>query len=211
MERVQAISDLEFIRRTMKASTRYTNIPPMGYLLSGLFGLAGPLYTWLCLGAEKIANPALITICDVIILGVAWLTILLAAAFASAVFSVLRAKRLGKSAWNSLVARMLGSQVPLLFAAGLLTIGMAAHQQYSLIPAIWLISYGLVLFSLYFFTGKDHLIQSVIFLALGAASLFSPAGASLVLLATGFGATNLFFGVRGLLKEKEVYETGPAE
>jgi len=211
MEKAQAISDLEFIKKTMKASTRYTNIPPMGYLLSGWFGLAGPFYTWLYLGAEKVGDPARITFYDVVILAIAWLTILLAAAFSSAVFSVLRARRLGKSAWNSLVARMLGSQVPLLFAAGILTIAMAAAKQYSLIPGIWLISYGLVLFSLYFFTGKDHLIQSVVFLALGAASLFSPAQASLILLAAGFGATNLFFGIRGLLKEKEVYETGPAQ
>jgi len=211
MEKAQAISDLEFIRKTMRASTRYTNIPPLGYLLSGLFGLAGPVYSWLYLGAEKVADPARIEFYDVFTLGVAWLTILLAAAFASAVFSVLRAKGLGKSAWNSLVARMLGSQTPQLFAAGILTIGMVAHKQYSLIPGVWLISYGLVLFSLYFFTGKDHLIQSAVFLALGAASLFSQAGVSLILLAAGFGATNLFFGVRGLLKEKEVYETGPAQ
>ena len=211
MANEQALEDLKLIKRTMKASTRFTNIPPLGYLFSGLFGLAGPFYTYLYLGAQKVSDPAGITVYDALILAIAWLTILLGAASASVIFSVLRAKRLGKSAWNSLLARMLGSQAPQLAVSAVLTIGLASRGEYDMIPGVWLISYGLVLFSWYFFTGRDHLIQSVIFLALGAAALFSPAPISLVLLAAGFGATNLFFGIKGLRKEKEVYETGPAQ
>lgn len=211
MANEQALDDLKFIKRAMRASTKYTNIPPLGYLFSGLFGLAGPVYTYLYLGAEKVADPSLITVFDVVILATAWGVILIGSALASAIFSVLRARRLGKSAWNSLVARMLGSQAPTLLAAGVLTVGLAGHGQYDLIPGLWLISYGLILFSLYYFTGKDHLIQSAVFMALGTAAMFSPALVSLALLAAGFGATNLFFGVKGLLREKEVYETGPAQ
>jgi hypothetical protein len=211
MEKSEAIRDLEFIRRTMKASTRYTNIPPMGYLLAGLFGLVGPLYSWLFLGAEKIVDPSRITALDLAVLAVAWSVILLAAAFCAVLFSVLRARRLGKSAWNSLVSRMVFSQIPQLLAAGALTLGLAASRKYELIPAVWLISYGLILFSLFFFTGKDHLIQSGVFLCLGIGALFAPFMISLFILAAGFGATNLFFGVRGLMKEKEVYEAGTAQ
>ncbi|HUT52477.1 MAG TPA: hypothetical protein VM658_03715 [bacterium] len=204
MEREQVEKDLQFIKQTMEASTRYTNLPPLGYLLAGVCGLAGPGLTWLIIGADKAADPRLFTGWDVALLAVLWILILAAAAGGSVYLSLARAEKLGVSALTPPARRMFSSQFPLLGAVGVLTLGLFATRDFGLIPALWLLSYGLVLFGFHYYTGKDHLLQSLIFLALGAVAAFSSGRTALVLMALGFGAVNLAFGVKNLIADKEL-------
>ena len=60
-----------------------------------------------------------------------------------------------------------------------------------LVPALWLLHYGLIIFSFSYFTGWEHRAQSFVFLALGATALLGPGCLALPLLAAGFGLVHL--------------------
>jgi hypothetical protein len=204
MERDQVEQDLKFIKETMEASTRYTNLPPLGYLLAGGLGLVGPWLTWVIIGAAKAADPRLFTGWDVALLAALWIAVLAGAAGGSVYLAMARARRLGQKAMTPPARRMFSSQFPLLGAAAVLTLGLFASRDFGLIPGLWLLSYGVVLFGFHYYTGRDHLVKSFIFLALGAVAVFSSGATALVMLAIGFGSLNLAFGVKNLLADKEL-------
>jgi len=201
MEPQEIAGELQFIKQTMWASTRYTNVPPGGAVLAGVLGGAGAAASYWMLGAAKLADPGLLSRGDRIGLLVLWAGILAVAAGVSVALIVRQARKTGRSAWNPLVARMFFSELPLLLAGGLLTWVLADRGLDALIPGWWLLDYGLVLFGLHYYTGNDHRNQSLIFLTLGAVALFSPLGRAVMLLAAGFGAVHLLFGLKGFLEQ----------
>lgn len=203
MDDDERVRDLQFIRRSIEAATRYTNVPPQGQLAAGGLGLLGSLLTYLYLGAEGARDLNHLSNSEAIFLAVVWGLVLVAAGTASAWFAIRRARAHGVSAWNSLAARMFFSQVPQALAAGVLTLGLAAPGRYGLIPALWLLGYGLILFSFAYFTGRDHRRQAAGFLALGALAVFSSGPTSLLLLALGFGLINLIYGFKGIIMASE--------
>jgi len=135
-------------------------------------------------------------------LGVIWALVFVVSLLASVLFARRNARKEGKKAWDPLVKRMVMSQLPLLAAGAILTLVLALSGNVALIPGWWLWCYGLVLFSLHFFTGKDHLVQSAIFFALGTAAFFVSVLPALALLAAGFGGVHLVFGLRYLVKQR---------
>ncbi len=200
MDQAQIEQDLQLIKRTIKASVRYTNIPPLGYLCSGIFGLAGPALTYLIIGADKAGHPDLLTRTDLLALAGVWIGIMLAALCSSAFFMARRARKRKQAAWNSLSARIFLSQLPVLLVAAILTSALAGYGLVAMVPALWLLFWGLILFSFFFFTGTEHLLQSIIFIALGTAGLLVPFPVTLLLLAAGFGLINLVWGIAGLVR-----------
>jgi hypothetical protein len=201
MDREQIEKELIFIKKAMEASTKYTNVAPLGYIAAGVLGLIGPVITYLLLGEEKIAAPALFTMFDITALAVLWLVVLFASVGLSAYFMKERAGKYDEPAWNPTATRMFASQIPQMIVAAAMTFGLFKYDCYQLIPALWLMSYGLLLFAFQFFTGRDHLIQSYIFIVLGVIAAFSPGNVSLLLLAVGFGAVNLFYGFKNHIRE----------
>ena len=100
----------------------------------------------------------------------------------------------------TLASRLFFSQVPCALVAGILTAALAVRGDYSLIPALWLLCYGIIAYSFSYFTGKEHKIQAVLFLVLGLWAAFDDFSVSLVLLGLGFGGIHLAFGIARLLK-----------
>ena len=71
--------DLKFIRATMESSSRYTNVPASGYLITGLLGFLGTWGTYIYLGGEKVADMTRIITKDMVILIALWLLVFVAA------------------------------------------------------------------------------------------------------------------------------------
>ena len=194
--------DLAFIKRTMEQATRYDNVPPIGYVIVGLLGLAGAGATYGILGAEQAAKLSRLDPAGISSMALVWGGVLAVTLICLAVAVVARAKRRGIKAWNSLATRMFLSQVPQVVAAGLLTAGLLQFERVGLIPAVWLLHYGVITYSFSYFAGKDHQLLGAVFVALGAAALFGPAAWAVPLLAIGFGLMHIVFGVIRMMRNK---------
>jgi len=202
MDRQQVEKELSFIKKAMESSVQYTNIAPLGYIAAGVMGLMGAVITYLLLGEEKIADPGLFTAFDITVLAVLWLVVLFASVGMSAYFMKERADKRDEPAWNPTASRMFLSQIPQMTVTAAMTFGLFRYDLYQLIPALWLMNYGLMLFAFHYFTGKEHFYQGFIFIIFGVIAAFSSNCTSLMLLGIGFGGINLIFGFKNFFKEQ---------
>ena len=199
-ERIE--QDLTFIRETMEKATRYKNIPAAAYLTSGLASLAGTGLTYLLLGKEKAATLADLASWQVILLAFLWLCVLAAALATFIHFTNRNAQKQGLTAWSSLARRMFFSQLPLAAVAGVLTLALALAGQFQLIPALWLMNFGIILFSFSYFAGPDNKVHGLVFILLGVAAALGPSRWALPLLLIGFGGVQILFGLVRLVRTR---------
>ena len=203
--------DLKIIRKIMESSSRYTNIPASGYLVAGVFGLLGVWGTFAFLGKEQIANMTLLTPAEMKTLAILWSIVFIAALGTVTFFSWRKARKHKISAWNSLAARMVFSQVPLLTVVGILTLAMASKGYYDLIPGMWLGLYGTILYSFSYFTGFEHKIEGSLFILLGIIAVFASGNLALILLGAGFGGIHIMAGIGRLLIKKGLHVSESVE
>lgn len=194
--------DLKYIRQTMESSSRYSNIPASGYMLTGLLGIVGTWGTYLYLGNAKVMDTSLVMLSDVAGLVVIWGLVFLLAVAGVMLCAWNKARRHDRSAWNSLVARMLRSQIPLVLVVGALTLAMALQGYYSVIPGMWLGIYGTVLYSFSYFTSVEHKIEGIGFMSLGVFTLFVHGIIGLWCVGLGFGGIHLVAGIWRFLSGK---------
>ena len=200
--------DLKVIRKAIELSSRYTNITARGYFFTGVVAAIGAWRTYLFLGREKIANMALITLADLKILTLIWSLVFVAAIGIVMFFSWRKARKNQISAWNSLSARMLFSQIPLIFVAGMLTIALGSKGYYPVIPGLWLSLYGVVLYAFSYFTGLGQKIEGWLFMGLGSVALFVSGPVAILLLGAGFGGIHIASGlVRWFVKGQRQHES----
>ena len=204
--------DLKIIRQAIEASSRYTNITAKGYIFTGIVGMLGVYGTYVFLGGEKVADMNLITSGEVKILTILWSLVFVLAVGGVMLFSWSKARRNNISAWNSLAARMLLSQIPLIAVAGVFTIAMGFKGYYPFIPGMWLGIYGVILHSFSYFTGASHKIEGLLFIVLGSVAVFTPGAITLLLLGVGFGGIHIVSGiVRKLIRGKGQHESEPVK
>lgn len=199
LEKLQ--QDLEFIRKTMETSTRYRHTPPAGDLAAGLVATLGMGASALAVGVERLLDVNGLSAAEVWLLAPIWLATFVLALGLGVFFTLLQARRLGRAAWNPLAARMFLSQIPQVLMAGVLSVACALHHDYQLIPAVWLLVYGLILHSFSYFTKSYHRLQGLLFMLLGVATAFAPASWAAFLLWLGFGGLHIGFGVLGLARQ----------
>ena len=192
--------DLAFIKSTMEKATKYANRPSAAYLIIGLIGLGGCVGTYLMIGADRAASLSGLTDNDLFHLALLWGGTLAAAVICMAAAAIRRARKRGIAAWNSLAARMFLSQIPLGIVAGMLTLALGLSGYIEFIPALWLLHFGLITYSFSYFAGTDHKVKSAVFLVLGTLALFGPSSWALPLLAAGFGAVHVVFGVYRMVR-----------
>jgi hypothetical protein len=204
----QLTNDLEFIKKTMEAATRYTNIPPSCYLITGCLGLLGVALSYIVLGLTGDTWGTGRQAAEAMTSGqIGWLATIWAGALAMAllvniVAATLRARRLKVRAWNSLAARMFLSQGPLVLVAGLVTVFLVQQHLYHAVAAAWLVHYGVIVYSFSYFTTRDHRVFGILLILLGAITFFSPGWFALPSLGLGFGVLHLLFGVRRLILDR---------
>lgn len=192
---------LAYIKKTMEASGTYSNIPAYGYISAGLLGLTGCLISFGYLGIEKLDDLSSLKIPDIWVLGVIWGMVFIAAVLAVVVFTIRDARKRNDEAWNSLASRLFLSQIPSVLAAGVLTMALINRGEFDLVPSVWLLLYGVIVFSFHYFTGIEHKIQGIIFLGAGIASLLMTGYYSLIMLAVCFGGLHIFFGCIKIIRK----------
>lgn len=176
-----AADNLRFIRETMESSRAFTSVPGWGGVGMGLSALgAGAL-------AAPWGRPQ------------DWLEIWLAVAVVAAAIGgwtlLGKARGNGERLTAGIGRRFLLGLVPPLVAAAVLTYGLARFDAPALIPAVWLMLYGVAVVTGGMFSVPPVPAMGAAFMALGAAALLAPVSWHNVLLTLGFGGLHIAFGL----------------
>lgn len=190
----RALQDLSFIRRTMEGAAAFTDVPGWGLVAcGGVALLTAPL-------AAQQPTPE------------RWIATWVAAAFVAAIvgsWMMFRKMRnrvgTGQPLLVSLPARkFLLSFWPSILTGALITValidpfvpGIDAHLTTRVLPGLWLLLYGLGVTTAGAFSIRAVPLMGLGFIALGAVALFAPALDGDLMMALGFGALQVAFGLR---------------
>jgi hypothetical protein len=175
-----AEESIQFIRQTMERSSTFTAVPGLGGAGMGAIGLAAAVLAANQSSAER------------------WLIVWLVAAAVAlgiGVTAVLRkAARIGAPLTGAVGRRFAMSLAAPLVSGAALTWGVWMHNDWALMPAVWLLLYGTGLLAGGIFSVAAVRLLGVAFMALGVAALASPPAWGNVWLGMGFGGLQLAFG-----------------
>ncbi len=177
----RAMDNLRFIRETMERSAVFTSVPGYGGALMGATAI----------GAAIIAHnqPSIKN----------WLIVWLveaALAFSIGLFALWQKSKTSGESLASVPAKKFAlAFAPPMVAGTILTALFYYRGFYEFLPCVWLTLYGTAVV-----TGGAYSVRIVpivgwIFVALGAVAAFAPGNAGNLLMALGFGATQIVFGL----------------
>jgi hypothetical protein len=177
----RAFDNLRFIRETMERSADFTAVPGYGGALMGATALGAAIVA---------ANQNSIRF---------WLITWLAEAILAVSIGLFAAWQKAKNSGDSLVSaparKFAFAFAPPLVGGILLTALFYKNGWFENLPAVWLTFYGVAVV-----TGGAYSVKAVptmgwLFVALGAAAIFAPAAYGDWLMALGFGALHIVFGI----------------
>jgi hypothetical protein len=176
-----AEESLHFIRQTMERSSTFTAVPGVGGAGMGLVGLAAAVLA----ATERSTERGLVV----------WL-VAAAVALAIGVTSVWRkATRLGAPLAGAVGRRFAISFAAPLVAGAALTCGAWTHDDWALVPSVWLLLYGTGVLAGGVFSVAAVRWLGLMFMALGVAALLTPAAWGNIWLGIGFGGLQIGFGL----------------
>jgi hypothetical protein len=177
----RAIDNLRFIRETMERAGSFTAVPGWGGVLMGTSAVGA---AWL---AAAQTTPE------------AWLRVwLLEAGLAIGIASVtlyMKARRAGASLLYGAGRKFALSFSPPVLVGGLLTLALARAGAHALLPAVWMMLYGVGVITGGAFSIPVVPVLGSCFVVLGAVSVFAPASWVDALLALSFGGLHIGFGL----------------
>ncbi|AMW04458.1 hypothetical protein [Gemmatimonas phototrophica] len=189
----RAIQDLLFIRRTMEGAASFTDVPGWGLVGIGATAIAAAPV------AARQGTPE------------GWLAVwIVTAIVAGSVGGVTMWRKMrrrlpapGPLLLSAPARKFLLSFWPALFAGALLTLalvdpftpGMAPRLASRVLPGLWLMMYGVAITTAGAFSVRAVPLMGAGFMALGAITLFLPAADGDLMMALGFGALQIGFGV----------------
>jgi hypothetical protein len=177
----RAMDDLRFIRATMEKAGSFTAVPGWGGVGIGASALiAAPI-------AAQQARPDL------------WLGVWLVTAAVATLIAVgsmaLKARRSNVALSTGPGRKFLLSFLPPVSAAVAMTAALYAHDATSLLPGLWLLSYGAAVVTAGTFSVGAVPLMGTAFMGLGALALATPATWGDAWMAAGFGALHVGFGL----------------
>lgn len=175
----RAADNLRFIRDTMERAASFTAVPGWGGVAIGVTALAA--------GGAAFGRSLHIQF-------LIWLTEA-AVALTLAVLTVRsKSKQMVQSLQSKPARRALLSFAPPLAAGAVLTAVLYQANFLSVVPGLWLMLYGAAVVTGGAFSVRIVPVMGLCFMALGAASLLSPAAWGDIFLTLGFGVTHVVFG-----------------
>jgi hypothetical protein len=176
-----AEESLKFIRRTMERSATFTAVPGFGGVGMGVIGLAAAVL------AANQSSPE------------RWLVVWLVSAPIALSIGVTamwrKAARIGAPLAGTVGRRFAMSLAAPLVAGAALTWGVWMHDNWPLMPAVWLLLYGSGLLAGGVLSVAAVRLLGVSFMALGVAALATPPEWGNIWLGAGFGGLQLAFGL----------------
>jgi hypothetical protein len=177
----RAIDNIRFIRETMERASSFTAVPGWGGAAMGVSALAA---AWI---AHRTSTRE------------AWLGVWLVEAFVGFSIGVAamarKARRVGLTLFSGPAKRFLLTLSPPLAAGAVLTLALQRSGQTDLLPGAWLLLYGTAVVTGGAFAVRIVPAMGVFLMLLGVVALACPAAWGDALLAAGFGALQIGFGI----------------
>jgi hypothetical protein len=177
----RALDHISYIRHTMEQAGAFTAVPGWGGVAMGVTALGAAVL------AARQPTPD------------AWLAVWLAEAFLAFSIGALamawKARTAGVSLLSGPARKFALGLAPPLVVGALLTVVMAGTDLAVLLPGVWLLLYGAAVVTGGAFSVPIVPVMGLCFMVLGAVALFAPTAWGNGLLAVGFGALHVVFGL----------------
>lgn len=176
-----ALDNIRFIRSTMENATAFTAVPGYGMALVGASALLAAY-----LGSSAKSPEAWLAI---------WTAEGMAAILLGFIAMIWKANRANVSLLSTPARRFALGFAPPLLAGAALTAAAARSNQFTQVPALWLLLYGAGVITGGMSSVRAVPIMGAGFMALGAITLFAPPVNVNLLLAAGFGLLHIGCGL----------------
>ena len=176
-----AIEDLRFIRQTMESAASFTAGPGWGGVGMGLTALAAAALSPL----PTNANGWVIT----------WLVAAMSAFILGAVAIWWKARRAGTPVLTLPGRKFVLSLFPPMLAGATLSFALYEAGLTRLLPAVWLLLYGMGVISAGTFSVRVVPVMGLCFMLAGIAAIFCPVAWGNAVMAGGFGGLHIIFGL----------------
>lgn len=186
--RDRALDNLQFIRSAMERAGSFTSVPGWGMVVLGVTALAASAYA----GSLPVAAAPETSHSRWFW---AWMFEALLGAGIGVAALLYKAMRAGDAIVHGPGRRFGLSVLPPFLVGALLTYVLWQSQQLGLLPGVWLLCYGAGVVTGGAFSMRVVPVMGLCFMALGTAALLTPAGWQAWLLAGGFGALHIVFGL----------------
>src|SRR5215470_6353015 len=177
----RAADHLRYIRETMERAAEFTAVPGWGGVAMGFTAIGAAI------AASHQHSPK------------AWLTVWLAEAFVAiaiaAATAATKAHRANAALFSGPGRKFLLSFAPPIIVGGLLTFALFNAGLASILPAVWLLLYGTAIATGGAFSVRVIPVMGICLMSVGAAALVLPSSWGDAMMAFGFGALQIGFGV----------------
>ena len=178
----RAVADLRFIRAAVENAGTFTAVSGLGGVAMGVVGLVAAMIA----ATETAAPQRWLAI---------WLTSAVIAATAGMLLMARKSRRANVSLFSAPARRFAMAFFPALGAGALLTIALHSRGAVDLLPALWLLLYGVAVTAGGALSVRVVPFMGVALLASGIAALFVSFQAANILLGLGFGVVHIAGGV----------------
>ena len=194
MPTAEAVSlrDLRAIRELVERATTYTNVPGVSGLINGVLALAGVAATIAVCESVRVTDAMIES--HLLALSAVWGGVLAVALISTAILARRKARRHGEPLWTTLARQVMHAFAPALGAGGLLTVVLATTGNFTLIPGVWMLAYGLGTASAGMFSVRPVRVLGWAFLLTAPLPLLVMPGLGLVWLAVSFGGYHIVAG-----------------
>ncbi len=177
----RAMDDLRFIRQTMERAGSFTAVPGWGGVAIGATACGAAF-----LASAQPSTNRWLTV---------WLTTAVLATVIGALTLVRKARRARVPLSTGPGRKFLLSFLPPVAAAIALTAALYVHGAVTLLPGLWLLSYGAAIVTAGTFSVRAIPLMGTGFMALGALALATPSQWGDAWMAAGFGGFHIAFGL----------------
>ena len=167
-------------------------------MLSGSLSLIGSFASFQVLQGCFLTEANLRT--SIFELSVIWLLVILLSSICHVYFTTRKARQTGQPAWSRLTRLILYAFSPPFIIGSFLTLFLVWQQKLIWIPGIWMICYGLAVWSAALFSIMEPRWLGLFMMLTGLMTLFAATSYGLVLLAVSFGCFHLIYGIRIYIK-----------
>ncbi len=176
----RAMDDLRFIRSTMERAGAFTAVPGWGGVAIGVTALAAAV-----LGSQQPTAARWLAV---------WLTTAVIASLIAAVTLTQKARRARIPLTKGPGYKFLLSFLPTVFAGTALTAALYANDVVSLLPGMWLLSYGVAIVTAGAYSVRVVPLMGIAFMVLGVPALLTAPAWADAWMAAGFGGLHIGCG-----------------
>jgi hypothetical protein len=200
MDAKEAEKHLATIRHIMESATQITVLPGWAAILGGALALAGCGVTYVLMKSLDFGSIPSLEASRRTSLIALWIGVAVVATGIDIVMTLRLARKKGKNAWSRLSQLAAYAMGPAIGAAFAISLALALQGQWGMIPAVWMILYGLGVWMAGVLSVHAPGVLGLVFMVCGVATLFWTRPLSLAMVALTFGIAHVVFGIYLLVR-----------